>query len=122
MSLRSIGLLALLSGMAAPAVAARAAGAAVPEPEAVRSLPQTAPLAQADDRSSLRQGVVIAMSPQNHWVFVNGSWLGIVEGRTKLFRQGRPVGRESLTKGQLLRFTLAPGVQDGTTLGVVYVP
>jgi len=116
------GIAIVLSCVALPSHAVRAVGAAAPSPESVRSVHHATPLAQADDRSSLRQGVVTALGQQNHWVHVNGTWMAVVEGRTRLFRHGKPVAAEVLAKGQLLRFTLAPGRDDGTTLGVVYVP
>lgn len=116
------GIALLMMCVALPGHATRAAGASPPAPEAVRAVRQVSPLAQADDSSGLRQGVVSAVSPQNHWVFVNGTWLGVTEGRTQLFRRGQPVPASVLAPGQLLKFNLAPGRNDGTTLGVVYVP
>lgn len=113
---------ALTSCFALSSHAAGALGSAPPSAESVRSVRQVAPMAQADDSSSLRQGVVTALSPRRDWVYVNGTWLGVVEGRTRLFRLGKPVPAGALAEGQLLRFNLAPGRNDGTTLGVVYVP
>jgi hypothetical protein len=78
--------------------------------------------AQADDSAGLRQGVVADISAKRDWVQVNGTWLAIVEGRTTLIQRGRPANAAVLGKGQLLKFTLAPGAANRTTLGVVYVP
>lgn len=114
------GLVALLVGGNAQAV--RAIDAPPPTRAAVLNTPRPDPAVQADDSSSLRQGVVADLSPKGDWVFVNGSWLAIVEGRTRLFQSGRTAQPDALRKGQLLKFTLAPGTADRKTLGVVYVP
>ena len=110
----------LLVSVSAHAV--RAIDAPPPTRAAVLNAPRTDPVAQADDSNSLRQGVVADVSPNADWVYVNGAWLRITEGSTRLFRQGRAVQPSSLSKGQVLKFTLAPGVADRKTLGVVYVP
>jgi hypothetical protein len=102
--------------------AARALDAPPPTREAVVNAPQADAAAQADDRTSLRQGVISAIGTKGDAVLINGSWLGIVNGQTVLFRQGKPVRPDVLRKGQQLRFTLAPGAADRRTLGVVYVP
>ena len=117
--LLAAGLAAVVTGGAAQA--ARALDVPPPTAAAVLNAPKPDAAAQADDRSSLRQGVVAAVSADAAWVYVNGSWLRIASG-TKLFRQGRPVAAGALAKGQLLRFTLATGAADRKTLGVVYVP
>lgn len=116
----AIGLVASLSGGVARA--ARALDVPPPTAAAVLNAPRPDAAAQADDRSSLRQGVVQEVSADRVWVRVNGSWLRIASDSTRLFRQGRPVQPSALSQGQLLKFTLAPGVADRTTLGVVYVP
>ena len=110
----------LLASVSAHAV--RAIDAPPPTRAAVLNAPRTDPVAQADDSNSLRQGVVADVSPNADWVYVNGAWLRITEGSTRLFRQGRAVQPSTLSKGQVLKFTLAPGVADRKTLGVVYVP
>lgn len=102
--------------------AARAIDAPPPSREAVVNAPQPDAAAQADDRTSLRQGIIAAIGAKGDVILVNGSWLGIVDGQTVLFRQGKPVRSDVLRKGQQLRFTLAPGAADRRTLGVVYVP
>ncbi|KNZ32997.1 MAG: hypothetical protein AD742_08460 [Methylibium sp. NZG] len=119
----TIAALALTAGLhGGLAQAARALDVPPPTPAAVLNAPKPDTATQADDRSSLRQGVVRDVSADRAWVYVNGTWLRIAEGSTQLFRQGRAVHASALSKGQLLRFTLAPGAADRTTLGVVYVP
>ena len=78
--------------------------------------------AQADDSSSMREGVISGVSAKGDQIEVNGSWLKVADGTTRVFRQGRAVGRDELKKGQKVRFTLAPGAAGRTTLGGVYVP
>ncbi len=109
-------------GHAAGAHAARAIDAPPPTRAAVLNAPQADAALQADDRSSLRQGVVGAVGANGDAVLVNGSWFVIVEGRTQVFRNGRPAPAGTLAKGQRVKFTLAPGTVDRKTLGVVYVP
>ncbi len=118
-------LLAALLGTllaSAPGHAARAIDVPPPTRAAVVNAPLPDPAIQADDSSSLRRGVVADVSPNADWLFINGSWLRVTEGTTRLFRQGRPVQAKALGKGQRVEFTLAPGVADRKTLGIVYVP
>ncbi len=105
----------------APTHAARAIDVPPPTRAAVLNAPLPDPATQADDSSSLRQGVVTDISPNADWLFINGSWLRVAEGSTRLFRQGRPVQAKAVGKGQRVEFTLAPGVADRKTLGIVYV-
>lgn len=112
----------LVLGHVAGAHAARAIDAPPPTRAAVLNAPQVDAALQADDRSSLRQGLVGSVSASGDAVLVNGAWFFIVEGRTQLFRNGRPAPAGALAKGQLVKFTLAPGTADRKTLGVVYVP
>lgn len=107
---------------AAVAHAFRAIDAPPPTRAAVQNAPQVDPALQADDRGSLRQGVVGAVSANGDAVLVNGTWFVIVEGRTQVFRNGRPAPAGTLAKGQQVKFTLAPGTVDRKTLGVVYAP
>jgi hypothetical protein len=111
---------ALLAASATHAV--RAIDAPPPTRAAVLNAPQPNPAIQADDSASLRQGVVADMNPSANTVYINGSWLRIAEGSTRLFQQGRLVQADALRKGQRLKFTLAPSAADRKTLGVVYVP
>ncbi len=108
---------------AVPAVhAVRAIDAPPPTRAAVVNAPKPDPVRQADDSASLRQGRVDAVAPNGDSIYINGAWVAIVVGRTRLFRQGRAVQPDVLGKGQVLRFTLAPGGAEPRTLGVVYVP
>lgn len=116
------GGLMLALGPVAGAHAARAIDAPPPTRAAVLNAPQADAALQADDRSSLRLGVVDLVNANGDAVLVNGAWFFIVEGRTQLFRNGRPAPAGALAKGQVVKFTLAPGVADRRTLGVVYVP
>jgi cysteine sulfinate desulfinase/cysteine desulfurase-like protein len=76
----------------------------------------------ADDSSSLRQGTISAVNANHDQIEVNGSWLKIAAGQTRVFRQGRAVESDVFAKGQAVKFTLLPGQADRFTLGVVYVP
>ena len=108
-------------GLVGPALAVRLAGEAA---KSASVTPQaTTAAAPADDSSSLREGVITAVSDKRDQIEVNGSWLKLVEGKTRVFRQGRAVkGADELVKGSKVKFTLAPGAADVLTLGVVYVP
>ena len=109
--------------VAAPAAQAfRAIDAPPPTRAAVLNAPRPDPAVESDNSTSLRQGVVTAVSPNADAVFVNGTWLRIEPGVTQLYRQGQATQSSQLNKGQLVRFTLAPGSADRRTLGVVYVP
>ena len=48
--------------------------------------------------------------------------IAVAASLTRIFRGGRSVRFDDLGKGQKVRFTLAPGVADRTTLGAIYVP
>jgi hypothetical protein len=97
-------------------------------PPVAGSVGQTAPVSvaaaasHADDSSSLRQGTITSVSTKNDQIEINGSWLKVAAGKTRLFRQGRAVEKDVLAKGQAVKFTLMPGDADRFTLGVIYVP
>ena len=112
-------------GLIGPALAVRVANEpaqiAPVKPQATTATATAA--APADDSSSLREGVIMAVSDKRDQIEVNGSWLRVVDGKTRVFRQGRAVkGADELVKGSKVKFTLAPGAADALTLGVVYVP
>jgi hypothetical protein len=107
---------------AGTAHAFRAIDAPPPTRAAVLNAPQADAASQADDRGSLRQGVVDAVSTKGDAVRVNGAWFVLIEGHTQVFRDGRPAPAGALVKGLQVKFTLAPGTTDQKTLGVVYVP
>ena len=122
MNARQTILAALALFAAGPTVAVRVANAPPPS-DAVR--PASAASATVDESNSLREGVITNVSEKRDQVMINGSWLKIVDGKTRVFRQGRAVnGGDELVKGKQVRFTVAPGATaaDGLTLGVVYVP
>ncbi len=118
----------LALALAGPAIAARVANESAPsvagKQQAAAAV--TAPVAatpSADDSSSLREGVITAINDKRDQIEVNGSWLKVVAGSTRVFRQGRTVNAgDELVKGSKVKFTLAPGAADRATLGVVYVP
>jgi hypothetical protein len=120
--LRSSLVLCALVLPGAWAFAARAIDAPPPTRAAVLNTPQPDAALQADDSSSLREGIVADVGANGDKVLINGSWLAVAAGRTTLFQRGRPVSATALSKGQLVKFTLAPGSADRRTLGVVYVP
>ena len=78
--------------------------------------------AHADDSSSMREGAITGVTTAHDQIEVNGSWLKLAPGQTRLFRQGKAVTPEVLVKGQLVKFTLMPGDAERATLGVIYVP
>ena len=78
--------------------------------------------AHADDSSSMREGAITGVTTTHDQIEINGSWLKLAPGKTRLFRQGRAVTSEVLVKGQLVKFTLMPGDAERATLGVIYVP
>lgn len=95
------------------------AGAARP---AAPSDDAAAAAAHADDSSSMRVGAITGVTTAHDQIEVNGSWLKLAAGKTRLFRQGKAVTSEVLVKGQLVKFTLMPGDVERSTLGVIYVP
>ena len=114
---------ALAMAASGPAWAVRVEGAAAPAADtARRAETPNNKAAQADDSSSMREGVIAGVSAKRDQVEINGSWLNAVDGVTHVFRRGQVVGRAALAKGQKVRFTLAPGAAGRTTLGAVYVP
>lgn len=100
----------------------RVTGAPAPPPDIVRRAGQPSSAAQADDTSSLRDGVITAVSAEGDQIEINGSWLNLVDGKTRVFQQGRTVKRDYVTKGQKVKFNLAPSDPKRATVGVLYVP
>ena len=117
---------ALATAVGGQAWAVRVVGAAAPSADAVRqadvSGAKGAKAAQADDSSSMREGVITALSAKRDRVEINGSWLKLADRKTHLFRHGRAVTRDELAKGQKVKFTMAAGDAEHATLGAVYVP
>lgn len=117
---------ALVACASSQAWAVRVAGEAAPSAgtavQTVSPVAAAAAASHADDSSSLRQGMITSMSAKNDQIEVNGSWLKIASGKTRLFQRGREVSTDALAKGQTVKFTLLPGDADRFTLGVIYVP
>lgn len=123
MKARHTVLAVLVLGATGQAFAVRVTNAPPPSPDAVRQQSSGASAAHADDSSSLREGVITGVNDKRDQLQINGSWLKIVDGKTRVVRQGRLVkAADELVKGKLVKFTLAPGAADTLTLGVVYVP
>ena len=121
MKTRSFLVGALMLGAVGQALAVRVTNATAPSPDTVRRGAVAA--SQADDSTSLREGVITAVNDKRDQVLINGSWLKVVEGKTRVFRQGRSVkSGDELVNGKQVKFTLMPGGTDPATLGVVYVP
>ena len=109
----------------AQAWAIRVADEAAPVAGSARQAAPTSAAAaasHADDSSSLRQGTITSVSAKNDQIEINGSWLKVAAGKTRLFRQGHAVERDVLARGQAVKFTLMPGDPERSTLGVIYVP
>ncbi len=115
--------LAMLTA-AASCRAANVTGAQAPSAESVRRVvPSVAAAASnADDSTSMREGVISAVNEKRDQVEINGTWLTVVAGKTQLFRKGRNVKLDELEKGQKVRFTLLSGATGRATLGAIYVP
>jgi hypothetical protein len=118
------GLLLGLASVATKSLAVRVGTGPPPAPEAVRRSAQAPAAVQADESSSLRQGLVTQVEPQASRVQVQGVWLQAVAGRTVVIRDGRAVPFDVLRKGQIVKYTLAAGAPSSSpaTLGAVYVP
>lgn len=120
--LRAAMIVAAGLGIATPGFAVRAGGTALPSASAVQSSPQQAAKAQADESASLRQGTVTALDEPGARLQVQGVWLDIVSGKTQVLRGGRPVGIGTLKAGDVIRFTVAPGIVEALSLRLVYAP
>ena len=120
-------MVAMAACLSAPAWAIRVVNEATPV-DAGKATQTASPVAaaaaasQSDDSSSLRQGMITSVNASRDQIEVNGSWLKIASGKTRLSQRGQSVGADVLAKGQVVKFTLLPGAADRFTLGVVYVP
>ena len=122
MQARAATLLLVLSTAAGSALAVRVVSEPAPKPGAVREAASAAGANRADESNSLREGVITALSETADRVEVQGTWLDIVDGKTRIFRRGTAIAPSALQKGVKIRFTVAPGTGGRSTLGVVYVP
>lgn len=92
-----------------------------PKPPASREPHQAPTVDPSDDSSSMRQGLVTAISERGDRVEIQGHWHSIDATSTRFIRSGQLVSADVLKKGQALKFTLKSG-KGAATLGVVYVP
>jgi hypothetical protein len=119
MQARITGLMLMLLAAAGSAQAIRVADEPAPAASTVRdSNPARPDAADRDDSASLREGVVTSVSPDGDRVEIQGNWLKVVAGQTRVFRRGTAVTARQIDKGAKVKFTLKPD----STLGVVYVP
>lgn len=94
--------------------AVRAADTPPPAPEAVRAANPAAPVA-----STVRDGRITAVSAAGEQVEIDGAWYRCIDGRTRIYRQGRAATMAVLATGQRVSYSAAAG--DAKVLGVVYV-
>ena len=119
--LRGVVLAVVATALAGPSLAARVAGAA-PSASAVQGLVQQPSQVQNDESASLREGMITALDTSGTRLQVQGTWLGLVDGKTLAMRQGRPVGLATLRVGETIRFTVTPGGTDAASLRLIYAP
>ncbi|HEX4235274.1 MAG TPA: hypothetical protein VH041_13340 [Caldimonas sp.] len=77
---------------------------------------------QTDESASLRQGLVGAVDVRGARIQVQGIWLDMVAGKTKLLRNGSPAGLDTLKVGENIRFTVAPESTATPSVRLIYVP
>ena len=104
------------------ASAIRVGNADAPSSSTVQAAAQQPAHVQADESASLRQGTIAAVDARGGRLQVQGIWLDLVADKTKLIRNGRPAGLDTLKAGESIRFTVAPGRGAAKSLGVIYVP
>ena len=119
--LRCLLLAVVAAALCGPGVAARVAGAA-PSASAVQGSAQQPAQVQNDESASLREGTITALDPSGARLQVQGTWLGVVDGKTLAMRQGRPVGVATLRVGETVRFTVAPAGTEAASLRLIYAP
>ena len=119
--LRCLLLAVVAAALSGPGFAARVAGA-VPSPSDVQGSAQQSTQVQNDESASLREGTITALDPSGTRLQVQGTWLGLVAGKTLAMRQGRPVGLATLRVGETIRFTVSPGGTEAASLRLIYAP
>jgi hypothetical protein len=119
---RATALAAVGLACAGVASASRVGFAPPPAASAVQASAQQPQQVQADESASLRQGVVSAVDERRARIQVQGIWLDTVAGKTKLLRDGRPAGLETLKAGETIRFTVAPESTGTPSVRLIYVP
>ena len=119
MHARRTGLMFILLAATGGANAIRVADEPAPVESTVReSSPAQPQAALRDESASLREGVVTSVSPDGDRIEIQGNWLKVVAGQTRVFRRGAAVTAKQIEKGTKVKFTL----KADSTLGVVYVP
>jgi hypothetical protein len=111
-----------LAAAATVASASRVAGAPAPAASSVQGATHQPAQVQADESASLREGTVGAVDERGGRVQVQGIWLELAAGKTRLLRGGEPAGLDSLKAGETIRFTVLPGNGATATLKVIYAP
>jgi hypothetical protein len=119
---RAAALLVIGVAVAGAAPAVRVGSAPAPAASAVQTSAQQPQNVQADESASLRQGVVVAIDERRGRLQVQGVWLEMVAGKTKLLRDGRPAALDTLKAGEAIRFTVAPDSSGAPSLRLIYVP
>ena len=110
-----------LLAMVGSAGAARVGDMPPPTAEAVRNSAPPTTASLTDASNNLADGMIASVNDKGDQIEVHGTWLKLVDGQTRVFRQGKRVTGSALAKGQRSRFSLAAGAAR-TTLGLVYVP
>jgi hypothetical protein len=119
---RALLIAAVALGVAVDAAATRVGGAPAPSASAVQSSAQEPAHAQADDSASMRQGTVTALDRSGARVQVQGVWVELAAGKTRLLRHGQPAALETLRVGEPVRFIVASGSVAKPTVRVIYAP
>jgi hypothetical protein len=123
--LRAAAVAAAALALAAAATVARAsrvAGAPAPAASSVQGATHQPAHVQADESASLREGTIGAVDERGGRVQVQGIWLELAPGKTRLLRGSEPAGLDTLKAGETIRFTVLPGSGSMATLKVIYAP
>ena len=75
---------------------------------------------QKDETNSMRTGVITAVADKPSRIMVNGSWLEIVTGETRVLRGGVATSPDSLKVGESINFLTAKGSPERTVVRVIY--
>ena len=100
---------------AAGAHAVRAADTPPPAPELIRAQDHVGTASALG-----RAGQITAAEAGSDLIEIDGVGYRVVEGRTQVFRQGRPVALGLLAKGLRVQFKVSPGGHGVPVLGVVH--
>ena len=117
---RSLALVAGLA-LAASASASRISGAAAPAASAVQAGVQEPAHLQADESASLRQGTIQSVDAGGSRLQVQGIWLALSAGKTRLLRGGKPAALDTLKAGESIRFAVGAERGSAPTVRVIYV-